>query len=463
MFKRIAEAIRNSIRSGNLQPGDTLPSTRELATRFKVHRHTVMNAVGELIAEGWIETHTRMKYRITSTLPSTFLKAKASLHAMPLVEPYVAEIQRPIVHPARVAPDKIKHQFPSGMPDLRLFPSQELKSYLYDALGTSKNLSYGDPCGHPRLIEQIQIYLRHVRNITGREIVITNGSQEAIFMLAQLLIAPGETVAVEALGYPPAMAALKFAGARLVPIPVDVEGIDVNYLERTLKTKKIRMIYLTPLHQYPTTVTLSASRRLKLYELACKHGILILEDDYDHEFHYDSQPVAPLASFDPAQLVLYVSTFSKVLYPSARIGFMAIPQYMAEHVSRLKRISSRQNENLLQDAVGRWMQSGGFERHLRRMRRVYEQRRNGLVANLTDLKRHSPNLEWNSPEGGMALWLNVGRDTNQLAQAAATRGVYVTPESWYRVDQKPGDHLRLGFSGQSLEENAKALKALFPE
>ncbi len=461
MFKRIADAIRNSIRNGTLQPSDTLPSTRELAAKYKVHRHTIMNAVGELIAEGWIETQNRSRYRVTSTLPSTFLQAKKVLHAMPLVEPYQVKIQRPIEDSARVVPENFKHQFPSGMPDLRLFPTQELKSHFYDSLSSSKNLGYGDPRGHPKLIEQIQTYIRHVRNVSDREVIVTNGSQEAIFILAQILIARGEYVGVESLGYPPAIAALKFAGAKLLSIPVDAEGLDVDYLERLLKTKRIRMLYLTPLHQYPTTVTLSAGRRLKLYELACKHGFLILEDDYDHEFHYDSQPMAPLASFDPAQLVLYVSTFSKVLFPSARVGFMAVPPEIAQSVAKLKRISSRQNETLTQDAVARWMQTGGFERHLRRMRRTYEERRNGIDIDLNALLSKWPNLEWKSPEGGMALWLNTGENTDILARSALLRGVYVTPESWYRIDKKPGHHLRLGFTGQTVEENTRSLKALF--
>jgi GntR family transcriptional regulator/MocR family aminotransferase len=355
-----------------------------------------------------------------------------------------------------------KFSFPSGYPDPRLFPVRELKSHIYDSLRSRKLLTYGDPRGEALLRAEIETYLRRVRGIEGREIVVTNGSQEALFFLAQLLVSPGSYVAVEALGYPPAHEALRFAGAKLLPVRVDEEGLVVEDLERHFRAKKrIRLLYLTPLHQYPTTVTLSATRRLQLYELAHKHGFYILEDDYDHEFHYRSQPVAPLASFDPAGLVFYVSTFSKVLFPSARLGFMSVPKSVAHEAAKLKRISSRQNETLLQDAIGRWMQSGGFERHLRRMRRSYAERLDGVLGCLEEARAQHPRLRWKCPDGGMALWLDLGRDSDAVSAHALSRGVLVNPESHYRLEGKTGTHLRLGFTGQTTAENRAGLKALF--
>lgn len=459
---RLADGIRTAIRDGRLRPAEALPSTRELAQRFRIHRHTVMHAVSELVAEGWIESQTRFRYRVMTTLPTKFLQPATATHRPPTM------VARPVTvkHPADVsiaeAPAGTKFQFPSGLPDVRMLPMNELKSHMYDALSHEKNLIYSDPTGHERLKEQVSTYLRHLRGISGREVLITHGSQEAIFLLAQLLIKPGDNVAVEAMGYPPAMAALRFAGARLVPIDLDHEGLETEKLERLLKKKRITMLYLTPLHQYPTTVTMSAARRLHLYELACKYGFTILEDDYDHEFHYDSQPTAPLASFDPGELILYVSTFSKILFPSARIGFLAVPPALAREVAKLKRISSRQNETLLQDAIARWMESGGFERHLRRMRRAYGERRDAMIAQLQRCQAHYPRLNWTVPEGGMALWLDIGENSDRIAVKALERKVFVIPESRYRLDGKAGTHLRLGFSGFTPEENRRSLAALFP-
>ena len=170
-------------------------------------------------------------------------------------------------------------------------------------------LSYGQSAGTPELIDQVKIYLRKSRAITNREIVITNGSQEALFIVAQLLLQAGDKVAAEELGYPPAMSAFVSAGAELVGIKQDKQGMCPNDLEAQICTGNIRLIYLTPLHQYPTTVTLTVSRRMAIYQLAAKHSIPIIEDDYDHEFHYRCQPLAPMASQDPAQLVIYLSIY----------------------------------------------------------------------------------------------------------------------------------------------------------
>lgn len=459
-YQRLAEGLRAAIREGHLKAGEALPSSRELSKRLKFDRHTVMNALSQLIAEGWIESQEKVRYRVVETLPSTFLQPRATVMREFQARLPKFELARPVRIGDYQQPTKFRFAFPSGFPDPRLFPMGEFKSFIYDALQCRDALVYGDPVGESSLLEQISIYLRRVRNVSDRSIVVTNGSQEAIFLLAQLLIKPGDCVAVEALGYPPALEALRFAGARIFPVAVDAEGLVTDHLERLLKQKKVRLIYVTPLHQYPTTVTLSAQRRLRLYELAYKYGVLILEDDYDHEFHYASQPVAPLASFDPGGLVMYVSTFSKVLFPSARVGFMAVPGSLGKELAKLKRISSRQNEHLLQKALSLWMASGGFERHLRRVRRAYELRLESMVTTLEQLKTEHPRLSWRTPDGGMAIWLDTGEDSSKLAARAKEVKIVVYPEQNFLFSGKAGTHLRLGFSGQTPSENSAGLKAL---
>lgn len=457
----LADAIRDSIRKGQLRPGDVLPSTRDLGRKFQMHRHTVMSAIGELQAEGWITAHAKRFYQVNSILPSKFLQPRKMLNRAISVDKISFSFGRLAQTPDYVPSSKYKYAFPSGFPDLRLFPMREFKSCLYDALRSPGVLTYASPAGHERLIEQIQDYLRRVRAVDNRSIVVTNGSQEALFLLAQLLIKPGDIVAVEALGYPPAIEALRFAGAKLLPISVDLHGLDVEELDKFSKKHKIKAVYTTPLHQYPTTVSLTAVRRLQLYEVAVKNRILILEDDYDHEFHYTNQPVSPLASFDPASIVLYISTFSKVLFPSARIGFAAIPPTIAHEMSKLKRISSRQNETILQDAIARWMQQGEFEKHLRKMRRIYDERRLKMLADLREHQTRHPEISWTAPSGGMALWLETKRNSFILSERAAKKGVLVNAEARFRVDAKAGTHLRLGFSGQTPQENSRGLEELF--
>lgn len=461
LYLRIAEAVRDSIQSGRIAPGEILPSTRSLGRDIKTNRLTVMAAFDELVAEGWLAVSARRGYRVNEALPSRFFEParltagtrRERRHRWRLVRSAPPSTPSPI---ARFA-------FKSGHADLRLFPQNEFKSCVADALRLTRGrvLEYGDPIGHPPLIEELKTYLRRVRAVSDREIVVTHGSQEAIYLAAQLLIEPGDAVAVERLGYPPAWEALKAAGARLVPIDVDGEGLVTDSFARAVKRDRLRLLYTTPLHQYPTTVTSPVSRRLRLYELASRAGVPILEDDYDHEFHYRSQPLAPLASQDPDGRVVYVSTFSKVLFPSARIGFMAVPRSLAAPLASYRKIVSRQNETVLQDALARWMRSGGFERHLRKMRRRYDERRICIGESLSRGKKDGLPLRWRTPDGGMAIWVDVGVDADALAERAARAGVYVQPGSHFTMKRLPSRHLRLGFANQTPAEIQRGMELLF--
>ena len=265
--------------------------------------------------------------------------------------------------------------------------------------------------------------------ITGRRIIVTHGAQEGIFLVAQLLVGPGHKVAVEMPGYPSGWDAFRAAGGEIVPVKVDAQGMDPDALESAIAKQRIHLIYLTPHHQYPTTATLPAARRLRIYELASRHQIPIIEDDYDHEFHYRSQPIAPMASIDPCGLVIYMSTLSKITFPSMRIGCLAVPDALYEPLVNLRSIITRQTNSFMEDAVARWMDGGGFERHLRRMRRVYEERRDMTVTALEEARTRGLELSWSVPEGGMGMWLDCGADAERVTQLAAEAGVFVTAGS----------------------------------
>lgn len=461
LYLKIADAVRGSIQSGRIAPGEILPSTRSLGRDLKTHRHTVMSAFDELVAEGWLVVSTRSAYRVNESLPSQFFeparlsagRSRERTHRWRLVRSA----------PTLTSPPTARYAFQSGHADLRLFPHDEFRSCVVDALRLSRGkvLEYGDPIGHPPLIAELKTYLRRVRAVSDREIVVTHGSQEAIYLAAQLLIKPGDAVAVERLGYPPAWEALKAAGARLVPLDIDGAGLDPDSFASAIKRHRLRLLYMTPLHQYPTTATLPISRRLRIYELASRAGVPILEDDYDHEFHYRSQPLAPLASQDPDGRVIYVSTFSKVLFPSARIGFMAVPRLLAASLAGYRKIVSRQNETVLQDALARWMRAGGFERHLRKMRRRYDERRICIGDSLVRAKQAGLPLQWRTPDGGMAIWVDVGTDADRLAKRAAQAGVYVQSGSHFAMGKSPSRHLRLGFANQSPAEIERGMELLF--
>ncbi|HET7921457.1 MAG TPA: PLP-dependent aminotransferase family protein [Gammaproteobacteria bacterium] len=465
-YLRIAEGLRQAIQAGRLKPGEKLPSSRALAERLGVHRHTVIAAMDELVAEGWLEAGERRVPRVASVLPSQFFEPKPRGKYQCLKRKITWQFARNFAEspcgPVEAKPGEFAHVFQSGQPDLRLFPYSEFRACLAESLRRSPaaRAGYGTASGHAPFVARLREYLAHMRALTDREIVVTHGTQEGVFLAAQLLLKPGDKVAVEALGYGAAWDAFRTAGAELVPIRVDENGLDPEAFEAALKKHRLRLLYLTPHHQYPTTVTLPVSRRMRIYELASRHQLPVFEDDYDHEFHYRCQPIAPMAVNDPCELVIYASTLSKVMFPSMRIGFLAVPETLLKPLSNLRSIITRQNSVLMQDAVARWMDNGGFERHLRRMRRVYQERRDALVDALTLAKSAGLPLSWLMPDGGMALWLDCAVDSDAVARAAAAAGVYVTAESAYRIKSAPGTHLRLGFASQTPDEIRAGVRLL---
>lgn len=458
-YLRIADGLRTAIQAGHVQPGERLPSSRRLSTTLGVHRHTITAAMDELVAEGWLEAGERRAHRVCAVLPSTFFQPQPGSKTSPFSHKHEWQLVRqptPVdCGPSPAQRRNYNYIFQSGTPDLRLFPYDELRACVTEALRNKPELQsgYGDPAGHDYFVERLALYLRQVRALSGRDIIVTHGTQEGVYLVAQLLLKPGHKVAVEALGYSGAWDGFQTAGAEIVPITVDADGMNPDALEAAIRQQRIQLIYLTPHHQYPTTVTLPPARRMRIYELASRHRIPIIEDDYDHEFHYRCQPIAPLASTDPCELVIYTSTLSKIMFPSMRIGFMAVPKPLYQPLVNLRAVITRQNSDFLQNAVARWMDNGGFERHLRRMRRTYQERRDALVDALNTAKHQGLPLHWSVPDGGMALWLDCGVDANAVTQQAATAGVFVSPESLYRAGPtQTGHHLRLGFASQTPTE-----------
>jgi len=461
MYQKIADSIRCAILNGFLKTEEQLPSLSTLASQFAVHRHTVMNAIHELITEGFVESNERKFYYVCKVIPNDFMKGIKKectyTHAKKSTKDLFISQSMNDVSSYLLSETSNSSSFPSGYPDPRLFPMREFKSCLVDSLQSRRLLDYSNPCGHPRLIQELEKYLRRLRSIQGKEIIITHGSQEALFLLSQLFLKKGDKVAVELLGYPSAWSIFRFMGVELVPVKVDKQGLCVDDLQDKLKQHRIKLLYVTPLHQYPTTATLSLERRFRLYALAKKYRFLILEDDYDHEFHYTHQPLAPLAAYDETGIVLYVSTFSKIIFPSARIGFMAVSKEIAQNIIALKHLISRHNATHLQDAVGRFMSEGFFEKHLRKMRKVYQERCQVMVDILIEIKKQHPYLSFEVPSGGMALWLDIACSSYLFTWHAKKYGLYIKPEQSYRLDNNDGPHLRLGFSGQTKKEHQERL------
>ena len=471
VFARIAELLSVEIQRGRLRPGDRLPGTRPLAEQLGVGRNTVVAAYAELVAEGWIVTRAAGGSFVSNEVPE--LRARRFAKRAPAV----STPTRPgFDFEARTLErtDQIDHKtlaLFAGVPDLRKFPSALLaRAYRRALRGAGRaSLDYASPFGDPSLRAALARVVCATRglSVTPDQLLVTHGSQMALDLVARTLIRPGDRVGVEQIGYQPAWAALRQAGAELVYLPVDRQGVDIGALEGALSAGPLRAVCLTPHHQYPTTVALSVGRRLRLLELATTHRFAIIEDDYDHEFHYDARPLASLASADRAGVVLYIGTLAKVLAPGLRLGFVAAPTGLIETLGAVRFHVDRHGDTITERAVAELLEDGEVARHARRMRRVYHARRDAMVASL---RRHLGSaLSIDVPAGGMALWAEASPEIDTLGwfARAASHGVaftlgtsYVAPDLARRKARYYRQFLRLGFARYDERELDTAVRRM---
>jgi GntR family transcriptional regulator/MocR family aminotransferase len=296
--------------------------------------------------------------------------------------------------------------------------------------------------------------------VDADSIIVTRGSQMALTLLARALIRPGEAVAVEHPGYRSAWETFKQAGATLVPVPVDERGLDVAALARLLARARIRAIYVTPHHQFPTTVTLAGPRRLQLLELAQRERFAVIEDDYDHEFHYSGNPVLPLASMDRAGVAVYVGTLSKVLAPGLRIGYIAAPPNLVDTLVAYRSHIDLHGDHVLESAVADLFEEGLIQRHVRKMHRIYRSRLDALAA---ALRHHLGEfVTFREPSGGTAIWVHCRswRTMVQWVRASQDCGVSFESGPAFTFTGTPPPGARLGFACLTEAEIDRAVRAL---
>jgi len=296
--------------------------------------------------------------------------------------------------------------------------------------------------------------------VTADDVLVTRGSQMALDLAARALVSPGDVVVVESPGYQAAASVFARAGAKVVQVRVDAQGIDVGALASLASTTRVRLVYVTPQHQYPTTVTLSPTRRLALLDLARRSAFAIIEDDYDHEFHFDGRPVLPMASGDRHGQVIYVGTLAKILAPGLRLGFVVAPAPTLTRMTHERTLIDRQGDPAMECAVAELLEDGEVQRHARRMRRIYLARRDALC---TALHKHlRQQLDFASPSGGLALWAQAakGIDVDAWQTRAIARGVFFQTGRSFYFDESRSPHLRLGFAALDERELDAAVRAM---
>jgi GntR family transcriptional regulator/MocR family aminotransferase len=427
----------------------------------------VVAAYDELSAEGWITTSQARGTFVSRDLPDpkprqfssaaalrTTMPARTSYELRPALEMYRASQAHP---PGILA-------LAGGVPDIRLVPAAELVRAYRRVLRTQGGslLSYGDSRGHLRLRKALAEMLSATRGIAAspETVLVTRGSQMALYLVARTLVAPGDVVVVESPGYRPAWEAFQLAGARLVPLQVDDAGACVRELQAISSRDRIRAVYLTPHHQYPTTVTLAAGRRLELLEFARKHRVAVIEDDYDHEFHYEGRPVLPLASVDTTGAVIYIGTLSKVLAPGLRVGYIVAPEPLLERAVAYRSFVDLQGDLAVESAVAELLEGGEVQRHVRRARRIYQGRRDLLAEELE--RQLGTAVSFTVPSGGMALWARVqqGVDLAAWEQQGLLDGVAFQTGRRFTFDHRMTPYLRLGFASRTEAELKEAVRRM---
>lgn len=465
IYLQIARALIHEIERGRLGSGVFLPSSRELAALLRVNRKTVVLAYEDLIAQGWLTSQGTRGTLVSGSLPDT--KPRAVADAAPSVgsTPFTPEyaFQPPPERPL-ATPTGSWLKLDEGSPDGRLFPIEILSRAYRSAMrraARDNRLLYRDPRGSPALRASIAAMLKAERGlaVTADEICITRGSQNGIFLAARALIQPGDTVLMEALTYEPAVAAFTDRGARVVSVALDEQGIDVADVERQCRRHRVKAIFLTPHHQFPTTVALRPERRLRLLDLSRQFGFAVIEDDYDHEFHFESQPLLPMASYAPGR-VIYVGSLSKLLLPALRIGYIAAPTAFIAAVAHGVSLTDGMGNTLTEDAVAELIDDGELRRHARKATQSYAARRlafaRALDAQLGDL------VSYRVPDGGLAFWLRFPRpaDLDRIEASAPALGLRFASSRSFVTDARAERGLRLGFASLSEGEAEAALGLL---
>lgn len=455
--------VRAAILEGRLRPGARLPATRELARQHRLARGTVVMAFDQLKAEGYLDATMGSGTYVARVLPERLLQAARStggsastvLAAPRSLSGYGQRIRAfRNLEPGRARP------FRANQPALDLFPTALWTQVATRRLRrvSKRLLQVCDPLGHRPLQEAVATYLATSRGVRCEpgQVAIVSGVQEALDLATRLFVDPGDRVAIEDPGYPGASLVFTAYGAEIAPIPVDAEGMVLD----PAQLKGARLVYVTPAHQFPTGVSMTPARRLALLEWARSSGALLFEDDHDSEYRYAGRPLPALQGSASHGQVLFAGSFSKVLFPSLRLGYVVLPDDLVDRFAAMQSVTHRHAPLLEQAVLADFITAGHFGRHIRRMREVYAERLSVLVDSVRSELAGA--LELSNVEAGLqtTAWLERGLDAEAVAHAASERDVEVTPLGRYARRPLARAGLQLGFAAVDPRELRRGVRDL---
>ncbi|GHO82204.1 MocR-like pyridoxine biosynthesis transcription factor PdxR [Dictyobacter formicarum] len=451
---QLAQHVRKAIVDGLLPAGTQLPSTRALAAALTVSRNVVVAAYDELFAEGYLEGRRGSGTYVSQDLPSRPRSSRPSPSTPPR---WVRPTMLPESHPPSSEPNMI--EFRLGTPTVAPLSTRVWHEIWRKALAHLPPNMCGSPNGDPRLRTALAEYLGRARGIMchADDLIVTSGATQALDLLGRAILGPNDLVGFEEPGYPTARHILAACGAKILPLSVDDDGVRVDQLPHGPCAPVL--VHVTPSHQYPLTTRLSVARRLSLLDWAQTNDSLIIEDDYDSEFRFHAPPLPALASLDTSGHVAYIGTFSKVLTPALRIGYVLVPPPLREPIERLKRFSDYHTSWPTQRALAILLSEGHLDRHIRRMRLHYAHKRQVLkdilapIAHLAQLRGLDAGLH-------AYLELRADLDSSRVAQNAKARGILISTVDSCYAGTPDRNGLLLGYGGLPLEDVVRGAQIL---
>ncbi|MDQ6530081.1 PLP-dependent aminotransferase family protein [Flavobacterium sp. LHD-85] len=448
IYLQIADAVIDAIKTGKLVSGNALPGSRQLAELLKVNRNTVVEALDVLTAEGWLITIDRKGTFIADLLPTINHSSENKIDPKIVIE----ESKSFLV-------------FDDGLPDSRLAPMNDLaRAYreLFSRKSRWQIMGYSSELGNLEFRKSIAQMLNFKRgmSISHDQICITRGSQMAMYLASHCILKSGNFVLVENPGYKPAWETFENAGATLLPVNVNSDGLDIDQVEKYLqKYSNIKAIYVTPHHQFPTTVTLSLKKRLKLIELSNQYNFTIIEDDYDNEFHFGQRPILPISSYSTLKNYIYIGTFSKIVAPALRIGYLASSYENIQKIGNHRKIIDVQGDNIMEEAILNLINEGKIKRHLKKANLIYKSKRDYFESLLNQYLQDK--ITFTKPEGGLAFWIVPKKeiDVLEIFEKLKLQGIQIMSPSRFSFDETIKG-FRLGYASLSEKQMEEGIRVL---